>query len=182
MAEDQGEERDGGSKDEGARRPMPIWVWVCVLGVLQAVLTFLGFYFLVPQPELPPEDSSIDPALAEEPEVVKEEQLREELEEGEELLGAIYPLELFMVNLKDKGVIRCEMQLVFKEREIPRRIYSRMPLIRDAIIAILSQKERQQMLTSKGKNILRKDVMTVINDRLRQEVVQDVLFTQYLIR
>lgn len=182
MAEDEGAEKDDGSQGEGARKPLPMWVWVCVLGVLQVVLTFVGFYFLVPKTEPVAKDSSMDPAFAEDPEVVKEEQLREELEEGEELLGAIYPLELFIVNLKDKGFIRCEMQLVFKEREIPRRIYSRMPLIRDAIISILAQKEREQMLSSKGKKILRRDVMTVINDRLRQDVVQDVLFTQYLIR
>jgi flagellar basal body-associated protein FliL len=131
--------------------------------------------------ETPKEELSSDAASKEEEETEELEE-QDELKEGEEIFGAIYPLEMFLVNLKDGGVIRVEMQLQFTSRDVPRRLYSRMPLIRDTIISILSQKGKSDVLEKKGREQLRADVKKLVNERLMSELVSVVLFTQYIVQ
>ena len=51
----------------------------------------------------------------------------EPLEEGEEALGALYPLETFVVNLKGGRYITTFVaQLEFATRDVPKRFYGRI--------------------------------------------------------
>ncbi|NBS70712.1 hypothetical protein EBT31_17635, partial [bacterium] len=56
-----------------------------------------------------------------------------ELEEGEELLGAIVPLDTFLLNLAKGKYIRMQVQLEFSGLDIPKSFYSRAVPIRDSI-------------------------------------------------
>ena len=185
MAEEDEKEQKGTEGDKKSRkRRVPVWLWFVVLGTVQVAATLGGFYLIMPEEQ---QERSIVEQLAEDAAADTEteeagEELRQELQEGEELLGAIFPLEVFIVNLKDSGFIRLEAQIEFTERDVPERIFARIPLIRDSVIAILAQKKREDVLSAKGKKILKQDIKTVVNERLRTEVVKQVLFTQYIIQ
>jgi flagellar FliL protein len=175
------------SKDDvqGNRRRSrgSIWLIVTIVVIVQIVATLGGFYFFV-KPVASEVEFEEVPSDAAEHEEEDEGEDPEDLgiKEGEELLGAIYPLEMFISNLSDGGVIRVEIQLEFTSREIPRRLSSRMPVIRDTILSILAQKSRDALLGSKGREIFKQDVKTLVNQRLMNDVVKSVLFTQYVIQ
>ena len=106
----------------------------------------------------------------------------EELEEGEEILGAIAPLDTFVVNLKGGRFIRLQMQLEFVERDVPQRLLQRAAIVRDAIITLLTTKSAEDMLEREGKEKLRKEVRNLVNEALKKELVKKVYFTQFVVQ
>lgn len=106
----------------------------------------------------------------------------EELVEGEEPLGAIFPLETFVLNLKGNRFIRLQAQLEFVEREVPRRFYLRIVPIRDKIIEIVSAKSDQDLQTTKDKDQLKSEIKNVVNNILKKEEVKNVYFSQFIVQ
>jgi flagellar FliL protein len=184
MAEEtEGKQEEGSAAASGGSGSRGKWIGLVILiVVVQVAATFGGLYlFRSSKAEVTKEELPSDAASKEEEETAEPEE-QEELKEGEEIFGAIYPLEMFLVNLKDGGVIRIEMQLQFTGREVPRRLFSRMPIIRDTVISILSQKNKADVLEKKGREQLRADVKKLVNERLMGELVNVVLFTQYIVQ
>lgn len=107
---------------------------------------------------------------------------QDELEEGEEGLGAIFPLDPFVVNLDGGGFVRTQIQLEFNERDIPKRLYGRIVPIRDAIIVLLTKKKQDDVLSVLGKDELRKEIKDVINEILKKEDVKRIYFTQFVVQ
>lgn len=106
----------------------------------------------------------------------------EELEEGEELLGAIAPLDIFVVNLKGGRFIRLQIQLEFVTRDIPNKVAQRAAIIRDAVITLLTTKTAEEILEREGKERLRKDLRGLVNEALRKELVKQIYFTQFVVQ
>lgn len=184
MAEEtEAKQEEGGAATSGGGGSRGRWIaLVIVIVVVQVAATLGGMYlFRSSKAEATKEELPSDAASKEEDEAVETEE-QAELKEGEEIFGAIYPLEMFLVNLKDGGVIRIEIQLQFTGREVPRRLFSRMPVIRDTVISILSQKSKADVLEKKGREQLRADVKKLVNERLMGELVSVVLFTQYIVQ
>lgn len=105
-----------------------------------------------------------------------------ELEEGEEPLGAIVPFETFLVNLSGGKYIRLQAQVEFETPDIPKKLYSRMVPIRDAIITMLTQQSATDLEDTKGKEKLKKSIRDIVNERLHREDVRRVYFTQFVIQ
>jgi len=184
MAEETEEKKEGTKEgSSGGSGSRGKWIGLILLIIVVQVGATLGgmYLFRSSKAEATKEELPSDAASKEENEAVEPEE-QDELKEGEEIFGAIYPLEMFLVNLKDGGVIRVEMQLQFTSREVPRRLYSRMPIIRDTVISILSQKSKADVLEKKGREQLRADVKKLVNERLMGELVSVVLFTQYIVQ
>ncbi len=106
----------------------------------------------------------------------------DELEEGEELLGAIFPLDTFVVNLAGGGMVKAQVQLEFLERDVPARFYSRLVPVRDAVIGLLSNKRRDDVSTKKGKDDLKVEMREAINDLLKKEDIKNIYFTQFVVQ
>ena len=106
----------------------------------------------------------------------------DELEEGEEPLGAILPLESFVVNLSGGRFIRLQAQIEFVGRDVPRRFYARVVPIRDRMIHALAAKTAEQLLQAKGRDTLRQEFKEIVNEILRKEEAKQVYFTQYVIQ
>jgi flagellar basal body-associated protein FliL len=102
--------------------------------------------------------------------------------EGEKPLGAIVPLETLLVNLVDSGYIRVNLAVEFIDRDVPLRFYARQVLIRDALLALISAKKRDVVLSSDGKERLRTEIKELINAAIKEEKVERVLYTEYLVR
>jgi flagellar FliL protein len=106
----------------------------------------------------------------------------DELEEGEEPLGAIFPMEPLVVNLAGGSYIRLQAQVEFTAREIPRRFYARLVLVRDSMITLLSQKRADDLITPKGKDQLRGELRDIVNEALHKQDAKKVYFTQFVVQ
>jgi len=108
--------------------------------------------------------------------------LDDDLSDGEELIGAIFPLETFVVNLKGGGYLRTQIQLEFHRRDIPHRFYSRLVPMRDGMITLLASRTRDEVSTEEGRDQLKRDVQELVNRMLRRAEVKEVYFTQFVIQ
>jgi flagellar FliL protein len=104
------------------------------------------------------------------------------LDEGEEGLGAIFPLETFVVNLQGGRFIRCQMQLEFQSREVPRRFYAKLVPIRDAIISLLTKRQADDVVSEKGKGALKGEIKEIVNEIMHREDVKTIYFTQFVVQ
>jgi flagellar FliL protein len=152
-------------------------VGVLLLGV-GAPLAFM----LLSSSEAPQEESAIpQPQEGSEPSSVEDED-GTELLEGEEMIGAIVPLDTFLVNLEGGKYIRLQLQAELETPDIPKRFYSRLVPIRDEIIAYLTQQSAEDLETPQGKDKLKGKVRGIINHNLRREDVRTIYFTQFVIQ
>lgn len=106
----------------------------------------------------------------------------EELVEGEEPLGAMYPMDTFVVNLNGGKYIRIGVQLEFVGRDIPSRFYSRQVLVRDSMITLLSSKSQDELQSAKDKEQFKTEVKDLVNEILKKEEIKKVYFTQFLVQ
>ena len=91
----------------------------------------------------------------------------DEFAEDEEPLGAIYPMEAFIINLADGSrYLRVEIQLEFTEREVPRRFMGRLVPIRDLLIKLLTSRSAKELSSNDGKEELRDDLHYKNNENI----------------
>lgn len=154
---------------------------VGVVGLLIIVGVPAGYFLLKKEP---PEVQEVTPEMSAEPQLKPEgfDDAEEELEEGEEPLGAIVPFDTFLVNLSGGKYIRTQIQVEFETLDVPRRFYTRAVPIRDNIISLLTQMSAENLESTKGKDKLRAEIRAVINAALRKEEVKRVYFTQFVIQ
>jgi len=108
--------------------------------------------------------------------------VEEELGENEEALGAIFPLDTFVVNLQGGRYLRCQVQFEFVEREVPKRFYARMVPARDALVMLLTSKKAEDLGTPEGKELLKREIKDLVNEVLKKEDVKNVYFTQFVVQ
>lgn len=106
----------------------------------------------------------------------------DELQDGEELLGAIAPFDTFLVNLSGGKYLRLQLQVEMEGRDIPRRFYSRLVPVRDGIITLLTQKSASDLEDTRGKDALKRAIRDLINEQLKRQDVKRVYFTQFVIQ
>lgn len=187
-AEQRNEEGEGGSpQGEAAASSQPgKGKLVLVIGVVVALLVVGGVaaYFMSSSGK-PAPTGSLEPDVAgsDEPVLIPEGgEDFEELAEGEEPIGAIFPLEAFVVNLSGGRFIRCQVQLEFTGREVPRKFYPRVVAVRDTLISLLASKTQDDLLNNRGRDALRDEIKDAVNEVLRKEEVKRVYFTQFVIQ
>ncbi|MEN9847098.1 MAG: flagellar protein FliL [Pseudomonadota bacterium] len=152
-----------------------------VIALLVTVGVPAGYFLLKEEPK---EVSEVSPEMGPEDKLRPEghDDAEEELEEGEEPLGAIVPLETFLVNLSGGKYIRAQVQVEFETLDVPRKFYTRAIPIRDGIISMLTQMTAENLEGAKGKDKLRAEIRSVINAALRKEEVRRIYFTQFVIQ
>lgn len=177
-----GEEEEG--KQEAAPKPAGSSKMLIIAGavLLLAVLIGVPAYFFTMH-------GQDEPISAEGPEAEGAQALHagqaeaeQEMEEGEEPLGAIFPLESFVVNLQGGGYLRAQIQLEFIERDVPRRLYVRLVPVRDAIINLLSNRTQADLAEEKGRGNLKNDIREIVNEVLKKAEVKNVYFTQFVVQ
>lgn len=152
-----------------------------IVGLLIVVGVPAGYFLLKEEPK---EVQEVTPEMSAEPQHKPEgiDDSEEQLEEGEEPLGAIVPFDTFLVNLSGGKYARAQIQVEFETLDVPRRFYTRAVPIRDSIISLLTQMTAENLETLKGKDKLRAEIRSVINAALRKEEVKRVYFTQFVIQ
>jgi hypothetical protein len=91
----------------------------------------------------------------------------------------------FIVNLADDGArryLRATLQLALRKESYKKHFGKLDPRMRDALLTLLSSQRTDQLLKPEGKEQLRKEIASQINDILGKEVVDEVYFIDFLIQ
>lgn len=191
MADDKKKGEEEGAKKEGegaaanpkgSKRTLLLVVGG-VVGLILLIGVPVAFFVLRPA-EKPKtsEELAADAAQGEAALVPEGSNDEDELMEGEEPLGAFFPMETFVLNLDEGRFIRLQVQLEFFGPDISKRFYARTIPLRDALISLITGKKSEGLLSDKGKEDLRGEIRDRINEILRKEEVKKVYFTQFVIQ
>ncbi len=97
----------------------------------------------------------------------------------------MYPMDQFLVNLLSESgsrFLKTTLNLELSEQTLSPEIDKKKPLIRDIIIRTLSSKTYEDVSTSKGKERLKDELVTKINEILRDGYIKNVYFTDFIVQ
>jgi flagellar FliL protein len=119
----------------------------------------------------------------------KEEEKNEETPKPQvapEAVGVMYKLEpAFIVNLADPEMTmyaRVSITLELSAPEVVMEVQKREPIIRDAIIEILSNKTSRELRSPEGREQLKLEIIKRVNTILVQGGVRNVYFTEFVVQ
>ncbi len=114
---------------------------------------------------------------------VEEETLQSNLEEMESDI-ILYRMDEFILNLAGhpRRAIRFEIALEMLDDKGFEEVVQMGAVARDSIVKILNQKRFQDIETIQGKLFLKDQIATNLNGFLKEGVVKDVLFTDFVVQ
>lgn len=192
MADDKGKKAD--KKEEAAEKteateaaPAPKSKKTMFIAIGAVVLVLLigapVMFFVLSGKDKKATELTVDPEATPEEETQAEGALDEdELDENEEALGAMFPLDTLVVNLDGGRFIRCQIQIEFNDRDVPSRFYLRMVPIRDSIIRLLASKKAEDVQGEKGFDNLKSNIKDIVNEVLKREEAKNIYFTQFVVQ
>ncbi|MDX1763884.1 MAG: flagellar basal body-associated FliL family protein [bacterium] len=147
-----------------------------LLFLIAALLLILGgggfgaytFYFQKPAETTEPEEPTATAA-----------------QDLEKLVGTMYPMEPFLVNIDDSEqtrFLKTSLTLEFNGEDVRPEIEKRIAQIRDTILLLLSSKGFSDVRTSDGKYILREEILERLNSILVTGQVSNVYFTEFVVQ
>lgn len=120
-----------------------------------------------------------------------EEGMEGEGEEAEEMMPAIYlPIDpAFVVNFASQGKARflqITVEVMTRDALVPDQVKLHMPLIRNNLLLLFSAQTYDSVSTLEGKEALREEALTVVQDILEEETgeigVEAVYFTSFVMQ
>ena len=106
-------------------------------------------------------------------------------ENNSEVIRPVYSLDTFIVNLADKGgrrFLRITMDLELKDESFAGEIDKRLSQIKDSILMILPTKRFEDISNVEGKIALRDEIMTKLNSLLKNEIITNIYFVEFVIQ
>ena len=103
----------------------------------------------------------------------------------EKLLGPIFSLETFIVNLADEGgkrYLRMTIDLELDSEELEGEVKKRLPQVRDSVLTILPTKRFDDISSAKGKTALRDQMLERINGLLTRGKVTNIYFKEFVVQ
>ncbi|MCI4453686.1 MAG: flagellar basal body-associated FliL family protein [Thermodesulfobacterium sp.] len=116
--------------------------------------------------------------------------LNKSKKEGEEKIspshvGVMVDLGVFTVNLADKGTdayARVAITLELSNEKVKQEVDKRMPIIKDAIIDVISSKTSDFVRTPEGREALRLELIRRLNIILVEGGVRNIYFTEFVVQ
>jgi flagellar protein FliL len=103
----------------------------------------------------------------------------------EEERGYIYTMDPFIVNLADveqNRYLKIRINLESRKPEANEEFSKKLPLIKDTILTILSQKKSEELFPSSGKENLKAEMLRSVNPNLVEFKIKAVYFTEFVIQ
>lgn len=99
----------------------------------------------------------------------------------------VIPLSRFIVNLASNGnqdqYIRVSMSVIVATPEEKSALNKQMPLVRDSVIGVLSQKKATDILAGGNKlQSLKNQIKTSINNAYGAQIIEDVYITDLVVQ
>jgi Flagellar basal body-associated protein len=116
--------------------------------------------------------------------------LNKSKKEGEEKIspshvGVMVDLGVFTVNLADKGTdayARVAITLELSNEKVKQEVEKRLPIIKDAIIDVISSKTSDFVRTPEGREALRLELIRRLNIILVEGGVRNIYFTEFVVQ
>jgi flagellar FliL protein len=108
-----------------------------------------------------------------------------EEEDATAQLGPIMTLNPFVVNLADPGgnrYLRMSLELELSEEPVRQEIMTRLPQVRNAMLMILPNKRFEDISSSDGKEELREEIITAMNDLLSKGEIRNIYYTEFVVQ
>jgi flagellar FliL protein len=100
-------------------------------------------------------------------------------------IGILYPMDTFTINLKsDNGrrYLKTTISLELEGEELPLLLDSKIPILRDRIIRILSSKTFDEITSKKGKSKIEEQILEVLNQMINKGNITSIYFTEFVIQ
>ena len=104
-------------------------------------------------------------------------------EAKKQVVAKIIPLESFVVNLsgsKGRRILKVNIELEVESDDVYAEIDKRKAQIRDIIISLLTSKDYQAVETTEGKNSLREELKSNLNNFLSTGQIKNIFFTDFI--
>jgi flagellar FliL protein len=115
----------------------------------------------------------------------KKDSVKGQRETAKKSQGHIYNMEPFIANLADPNqsrYLKIRISLESKEIKVNEEYEKRLPQLRDMILTLLSSKSYKDISDSEGKNRLREEITSRLNQLLSSFQVKAVYFTEFMIQ
>ncbi|MBM7623512.1 flagellar basal body-associated FliL family protein [Sporohalobacter salinus] len=98
-------------------------------------------------------------------------------------LGPTYKAGNFTVNLSnDRRYLRMDLVLEVSNEDVIKKLKSRNPQIRDAVISIIRTKKTEDINTKAGTKALREQIRSELNKLISEGRVTNVFFTEFVVQ
>ena len=105
--------------------------------------------------------------------------------QNQPVIGTIYPLEPFIINLQDnqgERYLKLIMQLEISDPLGAKELDLLKPKIRDNILDLLSAKTYKELMDVGGKQRLREEVIMRLNSIVTTAKISKVYFTEFVVQ
>ncbi|WP_169763865.1 flagellar basal body-associated protein FliL [Campylobacter mucosalis] len=100
-------------------------------------------------------------------------------------MGPIYPLDQFIVNLLSENgsrFLKTKIDLEQSAETLTPELDKKKALLRDIIIRTLSSKTYEEVSTAKGKDRLKDEIVSKINEVLSDGYIKNIYFTDFVVQ
>ncbi len=100
-------------------------------------------------------------------------------------VGVMMDLGVFTVNLADRDTdafARVSITLELSNEKVRQEVEKRLPIIKDAIIDVISSKTSAVVKTPEGRENLRLEIIRRINTILLEGGVRNIYFTEFVVQ
>ncbi len=104
---------------------------------------------------------------------------------ADKMLGAIFSLDAFIVNIGDGDrdrYLKLKADLELTKDTVAEEIEQRLPQIRDLVISLLGSKSFDDIRSIEGKDLLREEMLRRINALLVTGKARSIFFTEFVVQ
>ena len=177
-------EQEGASEEEGGKKKkgggkLKLIIIIVVGVLLLGAGGFFGWQMFFAEEPPPPEKAAAEKAQA-------DKDAKQAAAETKPPEGTVVNLEPFIVNLADSGgkrYLKLTLAVDAKEPNLKKAMQSRMPMIRDSVLLLLTSKTFKEVSTVTGKIRLRNEILKIMNRALSGVgSVHAVYFTEFMVQ
>ncbi|MBE0497208.1 MAG: flagellar basal body-associated protein FliL [Campylobacterales bacterium] len=100
-------------------------------------------------------------------------------------IGPVYPMDSFIVNLLSESgsrYLKVSLDIELSSSKLAAEMDAKRSVVRDIIIRTLSSKTFEEVSTLKGKERLKDEVVTRLNEVLADGHVRNIFFTDFVVQ
>ncbi|MEO5356804.1 MAG: flagellar basal body-associated FliL family protein [Nitrospirae bacterium YQR-1] len=112
-----------------------------------------------------------------------EKKEHKEKKKPKDIHAAILPLDPFVVNLIEAGrYMKITVQVEIEDKKMEAEMKEKLPILRDAIIILLSSKSLESVSGPDGKLMLKDEMLARVNQALGEDLITNIYFTDFVVQ
>ncbi|MGG7047850.1 MULTISPECIES: flagellar basal body-associated protein FliL [unclassified Campylobacter] len=172
--------------EDGKKKGGKSLLIIIIIAVLVLLLVVGGLiaFLLMGDDEVPPTDPAVQQA---QPMATQKAPAAQPGKRSADFMnmGPVYPLDQFIVNLLSENgsrFLKTKIDLEQSIESMTPELDKKKALLRDIIIRTLSSKTYEEISTTKGKDRLKDEIVSRINEVLSDGYIKNLFFTDFVIQ